>query len=84
MIPRRPYHAGLHRVHLDVAVAHQHVIFRLRQHERKRLLDKREVLSFEGWETQTEAATRKLYGQLRDIDGNRDFPAALRIPAASL
>ena len=46
--------------------------------------DKREVLSFEGWETQTEAATRKLYGQLRDIDGNRDFPAALRIPAANL
>lgn len=46
--------------------------------------DKREVLSFEGWETQAEAATRKLYGQLRDIDGNRDFPAALCIPAASL
>ena len=42
------------------------------------------MLSFEGWETQTEAATRKLYGQLRDIDGNRDFTAALRIPAANL
>ncbi len=41
------------------------------------------MLSFEGWEAQTEAATRKLYGQLRDIDGNRDFPAALRIPAAN-
>jgi hypothetical protein len=46
--------------------------------------DKWEVLSFEGWETQTEAATRKLYGQLRDIDGNRDFTAALCIPAANL
>src|SRR5262249_20791625 len=46
--------------------------------------DKREVLSFEGWETQTDAMTRKLYMELRDIDANREFPSALRIPAANL
>lgn len=46
--------------------------------------DKREVFSFEGWETETEQLTRKLFMQFRDIDGERAFPSALRIPASNL
>jgi hypothetical protein len=46
--------------------------------------DKREVFSFEGWETQAEKMTRALYMQLRDIDAERRFPSALRIPASNL
>ena len=46
--------------------------------------DKREVFSFEGHATQEKQMTKHLYMQLRDIDQNRAFPSALRVPAANL
>lgn len=46
--------------------------------------DKREVFSLEGHVTQVEQMTKKLSMQLRDIDQNRAFPSALRVPAANL
>ncbi len=46
--------------------------------------DKREVFSFEGHVTQVEQMTKRLFMQLREIDQNRAFPSALRVPAANL
>ena len=46
--------------------------------------EKQEVFSFEGHETEVSRASRQLIGQLYEIDKSRDFPPAMRIPAASL
>ena len=46
--------------------------------------DKREVFSFEGWETEADKATRQLYGQLWRIDEERELPSTLRVPALNL
>lgn len=46
--------------------------------------DKRELFSFDGWETQTSQTQRRLFMQFREIDQSRAFPAALRIPASNL
>ncbi|MDI1258272.1 hypothetical protein [Aquabacterium sp.] len=46
--------------------------------------DKQEVFAFEGHETQVSKASRSLVGQLYEIDRTREFPPALRIPAANL
>jgi hypothetical protein len=47
-------------------------------------LEKLEMFSFEGHETQTVERSKQLYAQLREIDEAPEFPAALRIPASSL
>lgn len=52
--------------------------------ERWQDFDKREVFSFEGWETEADKMTRHLYGQLRRIDEERELPSTLRIPALNL
>ena len=46
--------------------------------------EKQEVFAFEGHETQLNRASRALMGQLKAMDENREFPPALRIPAANL
>ena len=46
--------------------------------------DKQEVFAFEGHETQVSKASRALVGHLYEIDRTRDFPPAMRIPAANL
>lgn len=46
--------------------------------------DKVELFSFEGHETQTVQRSFQLFAELKEIDANPLFPAALRIPAASL
>lgn len=46
--------------------------------------EKQEVFAFEGHETEVSRASRFLIGLLKDIDKNKDFPAPLRNPAASL
>jgi hypothetical protein len=46
--------------------------------------EKLEMFSFEGHETQTVECSKQLYAQLREIDEDPKFPAALRIPASSL
>lgn len=46
--------------------------------------DKREVFSFEGHSVQEQRLTKELYLQLKDIDKNKAFPSALRIPASNL
>jgi len=46
--------------------------------------DKQEVFSFEGHETQDFKRGRQLFAQLRRIDEDPAFPAALRVPASNL
>lgn len=46
--------------------------------------EKQEVFAFEGHETEVTRASRQLIGQLYEIDKNKEFPPAIRIPAASL
>jgi hypothetical protein len=46
--------------------------------------EKQEVFAFEGHETRVNQASRQLIGQLYAIDADRHFPAAMRVPAASL
>ena len=46
--------------------------------------DKKEMFSFEGHATQTQARSRQLYAQLKSIDEDSHFPKALRGPAANL
>lgn len=46
--------------------------------------EKQEVFAFEGHETQLNRASRALMGQLKAMDEDREFPPALRIPAANL
>ena len=46
--------------------------------------EKQEVFAFEGHETQLTKASRALVGQLYEIDGNRQFPPAMRRPALNL
>ena len=46
--------------------------------------EKQEVFAFEGHETQLTKASRALIGQLYEIDGNRQFPPAMRRPALNL
>jgi hypothetical protein len=46
--------------------------------------EKQEVFAFEGHQTRVNQASRQLIGQFYAIDAERRFPAALRIPAASL
>lgn len=48
------------------------------------VFDKQEVFAFEGHETQVAEASRRLIGQLYDIDQTKHCPAALRNPAQSL
>lgn len=43
-----------------------------------------EVFAFEGHKTQEERLSARLLGQLRAIDEDRDYPSALRNPAANL
>lgn len=46
--------------------------------------EKQEVFSFEGHETEVSRASRQLIAQLYEIDRTKEFPPAMRIPAASL
>lgn len=46
--------------------------------------EKQEIFAFEGHETQLSKASAQLIAQLYDIDGCRDYPPALRIPAVNL
>jgi len=46
--------------------------------------DKKEMFSFEGHATQTQAQSRQLFAQLKSIDEDSHFPKALRGPAANL
>lgn len=46
--------------------------------------EKQEVFAFEGHETQMNLGIRRLVAQLYEIDRQRDFPPALRIPATNL
>jgi hypothetical protein len=46
--------------------------------------DKREVFSFEGQLTRVDEMTRKLFGQLKEIDNHDSFPTSLRVPASNL
>jgi hypothetical protein len=46
--------------------------------------EKQEIFAFEGHETQLSRASRALLRQLKEIDQEREFPSALRIPAANL
>jgi hypothetical protein len=46
--------------------------------------EKREIFSFEGWETEIDQLTRRLFMQFLEMDGDRRLPSALRVPASNL
>jgi hypothetical protein len=46
--------------------------------------EKQEVFAFEGHETELTRASRALMGQLKAMDEEKEFPPALRVPAANL